>query len=115
VFAPEGGIPAYCTDPWSEEQVLIEPYGRSIAHLFKVTLSLGLKPVGLCAARKSHTAGRRLTRRRRAQANVAAIAQSREADALDSGVGATARGGEIGAEANQREDAPTGGQQLATL
>jgi hypothetical protein len=25
-FAPEGGVPAYCTDAWSKEQVLIEPY-----------------------------------------------------------------------------------------
>jgi hypothetical protein len=29
-LAPEGSIPAYCTDAWSKEQVLIEPY----THLF---------------------------------------------------------------------------------
>jgi hypothetical protein len=47
-LAPEGGIPAYCTDAWSEEQVLIEPYRRSIAHLFKAALSPRLK-AGACA------------------------------------------------------------------
>jgi IS605 OrfB family transposase len=47
-LAPEGGIPAYCTDPWSEEQVLIEPYRWSVAHLFKTTLSPRLK-AGACA------------------------------------------------------------------
>jgi hypothetical protein len=31
-FAPEGNIPASCTDPSSEEQVLIEPYKQLFSH-----------------------------------------------------------------------------------
>jgi len=31
-FAPEGSIPAYCTDAWSGEQVLIEPYKHLFSH-----------------------------------------------------------------------------------
>jgi hypothetical protein len=31
-FAPEGGVPADCTDAWSEEQVLIEPYTQLFWH-----------------------------------------------------------------------------------
>jgi hypothetical protein len=31
-LAPEGSIPAYCTDAWSGEQVLIEPYKQLFSH-----------------------------------------------------------------------------------
>jgi hypothetical protein len=31
-FAPEGGIPASCTDAWSGEQALIEPYQQLFSH-----------------------------------------------------------------------------------
>jgi hypothetical protein len=30
-FTPDGGIPAYCTDAWSKEQVLIEPYSSAFS------------------------------------------------------------------------------------
>jgi len=31
-LTPDGGIPADCTDSWSREQVLIEPYKHLLSH-----------------------------------------------------------------------------------
>ena len=46
-FAPEGGIPAYCTDAWSKEQVLSEPYRHVFFHTHAESVSgedVWLKP-----------------------------------------------------------------------
>ena len=36
-FTPDGGIPADCTDAWSKEQVLIEPYKQLLSHMREET------------------------------------------------------------------------------
>ena len=46
-FTPEGGIPASCTDAWSKEQVLIEPYRHVFFRTHAESVSgedVGLQP-----------------------------------------------------------------------